>query len=394
MLKQRDLNFKPGEEYAYSNTNYMLMVNVIEKVTGKKFRDWMKKIVFEPLGMTNTYVEDDYRRVVPNRATSYYAYEGGVFRRVPEYWGYYGSANVHSTTKDLLKWLTNFYKPQLGWNNAFQTLLTRDTLNDGRENKYAFGVLVEDINGFTRIAHDGSTGGFKTFIGVYPEEELSIVILANHSSRPWDTAIEIADILLEKRKSTNKMIDLSSIEKVELSSEKMKKFEGSYWDDVSNRIRVMSVENDTLKELQNDDLHFYPIDSNKFVILEDTETSTCEFIIEVGGTKKMIRTYNNGRVIISKSFDPSATVKVDLSAYVGTYYSPELETIYSISLEDKQLVAHHARHGKLEMRMPKKDILLTQWPLRKVEMSRNKNGIVNGFFATNGRVRNLWFEKQ
>ena len=56
MLKQRDLNFTPGQEYAYSNTNYMLMVNVIEKITGEKFIDWMKRKVFQPLGMKNTYI--------------------------------------------------------------------------------------------------------------------------------------------------------------------------------------------------------------------------------------------------------------------------------------------------------------------------------------------------
>ncbi|MEM1338196.1 MAG: serine hydrolase [Bacteroidota bacterium] len=394
MLKQRDLNFRPGQEYSYSNTNYMLMVNVIEKITGEKFADWMKKSVFRPLGMTNTYVEDDYRRVVPNRATSYFAYSDGVFRRVPEYWGYYGSANVHSTTKDLLKWLSNFYRPQSGWKTAFQKLLTRDRLNDGRENKYAFGVMVEDINGFTRIAHDGSTGGFKTFIGVYPEEELNIVILANRSSRPWDTALEIADIVLEERKSTHTIPDLSSMETVELPGEKMKKFEGSYWDDSNGRVRVISVKNDTLRELQNPNAHFYPIGHNTFVILEGTKASTCEFIIAADGTKKMIRTYDDGKMVTSESFDPNTLLPVDLSAYTGTYYSPELETIYSIRLEDEQLVAHHARHGALEMRLIKNDIFLTQWPLRKVEISRDKNGMVTGFFTSNGRVWNLWFEKQ
>lgn len=394
MLKQRDLNFKPGEEYSYSNTNYMLMVNVIEKITGEKFTDWMKKIVFEPLGMKNTYIEDDYRRIVPNRATSYYAYRGGVFRRVPEYWGYYGSANVHSTTEDLLKWLANFYKPQSGWETAFKKILTRDRLNDGRQNNSAFGVFVEDINGYDRIAHDGSTGGFKTFIGVYPEEELSIVILANRSARPWDKAIEIANILLEQRKSEKKIVEPSSIETIKLNNKQLEKFEGSYWDDANNRVRVISISNNTLKELQNDDLQFYPVDNNKFVITEGTETSTCKFIIKDDGSKEMIRTQNDGKIFVSKSFDPKTVLKEDLSAYTGTYYSPELETIYSIRLEDGKLMAYHARHGDLEIRMPKKDILLTQWPLRKMEISRDENGIINGFYATNGRVWNLWFKKQ
>ncbi|MCK5401707.1 MAG: serine hydrolase, partial [Flavobacteriaceae bacterium] len=50
MLKQKDLNFKPGDEYLYCNTGFMLMVNIIEKVTGEEFSSWMNKSVFEPLG--------------------------------------------------------------------------------------------------------------------------------------------------------------------------------------------------------------------------------------------------------------------------------------------------------------------------------------------------------
>ena len=106
MLKQKDLNFIPGDEYLYCNTGYMLMVNIIENVTKEKFPQWMKINVFNPLGMKDTYAEDRYDRIVPNNATSYYNTGDGFFRAV-EYWGYVGSGNVHSTTSDLLIWLQN-----------------------------------------------------------------------------------------------------------------------------------------------------------------------------------------------------------------------------------------------------------------------------------------------
>jgi len=90
MENQKDLNFIPGDEYLYCNTGYMLMVNIIEKVTQEKFPKWMVASIFAPLGMTDTYVEDNYNRVVPNNATSYYRGEGNVFARGVEYWGYIG----------------------------------------------------------------------------------------------------------------------------------------------------------------------------------------------------------------------------------------------------------------------------------------------------------------
>ena len=107
LLQQKDLNFKPGDEYLYCNTGYMLMATIIENVTGARFTDWMRSNLFVPLGMTDTYVEDKYNRVVPNNATSY-DLEQGQFIREVEYWGYVGSGNMHSTTQDLLTVASRF----------------------------------------------------------------------------------------------------------------------------------------------------------------------------------------------------------------------------------------------------------------------------------------------
>ena len=98
MKNQKDLNFKPGEEHLYCNTGYMLMADIIEKITEEKFAIWMHDNVFEPLNMIHTYVEDDYSRVVPFNATSYYGSANRGFSRAVEYWGYVGSGNIHSTT--------------------------------------------------------------------------------------------------------------------------------------------------------------------------------------------------------------------------------------------------------------------------------------------------------
>ncbi|MAF09161.1 hypothetical protein CMK11_01820 [Candidatus Poribacteria bacterium] len=68
---QRELNFPPGSEYLYCNTGYTLLAQVVERVTGETFYDWTRERLFAPLGMTNTYFQDDHERIVPNRAYSY-----------------------------------------------------------------------------------------------------------------------------------------------------------------------------------------------------------------------------------------------------------------------------------------------------------------------------------
>ena len=66
MLRQKDMNFKPGDEFMYCNTGYILLAKIIENITGESFPEWMKKSVFESLGLHRTFVEDNYQHIVPN----------------------------------------------------------------------------------------------------------------------------------------------------------------------------------------------------------------------------------------------------------------------------------------------------------------------------------------
>ncbi|MCB9284335.1 MAG: beta-lactamase family protein [Lewinellaceae bacterium] len=199
MRRQKDLNFKPGDQYLYCNTGYMLMADIIEKVTGESFADWMKRSVFLPLGMFDTYVEDNPFRVVPNNATSYYGSNEGPFDRATEFWGYVGSGNVHASTGDVLKWLSNFYEPAFGWEAAFARMQTRGVLNNGDTLTYAFGINVGSYKGERLIQHGGAVGGYRAFAMVFPDKKLSIVLLTNFSSsNPWEQGYEVADLVLGK----------------------------------------------------------------------------------------------------------------------------------------------------------------------------------------------------
>ncbi len=82
LRQQRDLNFEPGTEYLYCNTGYMLMADIIEAVSATPFVRYMKEDIFELLGLYQTYVEDQYNRVVPQNATSYELRDGEFVRAV------------------------------------------------------------------------------------------------------------------------------------------------------------------------------------------------------------------------------------------------------------------------------------------------------------------------
>lgn len=398
IFKQNNLNFKPGEEFLYCNTGYMLLVNIIEKVTGEKFKYWLKENIFDKLGMHHTYVEDQYDRVVPNNATSY----GGnsEFKRKVEYWNYIGSGNMHSTTSDLLKWLQNFSSPQENWKSAFAKLLTMDPLNNGSANIFGFGVRIENHLGKKIVQHGGSIGGFRSIIRAYPEDKLNIVVLTNFTgSNIMSKTNRIAEIIypIEENKRSQRKILLTKQPKkfIKVSNKILTKFGGVYWNTKEKYGRKIYVKNDTLRYLRSDTSEslLVPIKKNSFKMLNVGVDVTVEFELN-GGLKQMI-------VLVEEElpsvFDlhktKEKTISEELSEYIGKYYSPEIETAYTISREGTEIYIHHIRHGEIKLKRLFQDILEGDWPINMVEIKRDYKGKVEGINITNGRVRNLWFKK-
>ncbi len=388
ILNQNALNFKPGSQFLYCNTGYMLMVNIIENVTGEKFKVWMKANVFDELNMPQTYVEDDYRRVVPNNATSYYGKSD--FNRAVEYWGYVGSGNMHSTTHDLLTWLSNFNDPHPGWESSFEKMQTIDPLNNGGENNYAFGVFVDKHLGKKRIQHGGAIGGFRAFVATYPDDDLNIAVLTNFSAgNPGSQSNKIAEIILGKNK-VNKSKEVSP-KSVTLSTKELQQFEGDYWNDIEKYSRSIYLKNDTLRYLrsENNESPIVPIKNKIFKMLNVNDDLTISFDgkqMNVSVDKQPPSIFN---LIIDKDVSDQ-----ELSEYAGQYYSTEVETTYTISIREDSIQMYHPRHGLIGLEVLFKDVLVGDWPVGTVQVKRDSNNKVSGISISNGRVRNAWFEKE
>ena len=308
--KQRELNFKPGEEYLYCNTGYILMAVLIEELTGASFRDFMKDRIFTPMGMANTYVEDQYNSVVPNYATSYSQNEDGSFDRSTEYWGYTGSGNIHSSIYDLMIWMSNYGDPQAGWEDAFERMQSTVPLNDGNMNNYALGVNIGRNLDQKSISHGGAIGGFRSFAINYPEKQTSIIVLTNFNrGNPGAKAREVAKLI----------IGYPEIRRQGQSQE----------------------------------------------IPEDPPRNTLQSL-----------------------------AKPSPAQFAGTYFSPELDATYQIYVSEGELKGYHGRHGEFDIEVKNEEELEGSiFPFPYIKVIRGKKNRITGLRVSNGRVRNMWFEK-
>src|SRR5690349_18751337 len=113
IVRQKQLNFKPGDEYLYSNSNYLLLARIAQRVSGKSLRAFAEENIFKPLGMSNTRFQDDKSEVIRNRATGYSPRTGGGFAIESTTSDAVGAGDLLTTIDDLILWDRNFDQSNL-----------------------------------------------------------------------------------------------------------------------------------------------------------------------------------------------------------------------------------------------------------------------------------------
>src|SRR4029079_158098 len=143
---QKALDFKPGAEYSYSNSGYNLAAIIVERVSKQKFSDFLTQRIFKPLGMTNSSIRDDYRRIVPGRAQAYSKDgQNAPWTLNMPFMNVYGNGGMLTTVGDWLKWNASLDSKTFGA-PFVEALETQGVLNDGRKISYALGLEVDSYH--------------------------------------------------------------------------------------------------------------------------------------------------------------------------------------------------------------------------------------------------------
>ena len=182
LKKQRTLNFTPGEKFAYCNSNYILLAEIIQQITGKKFSDYIDSALFKPLGMTNSKFIDGPTEIIRDRVDSYAGETS--FGNVSHNIYTQGDGGMFSSVNDMARWAINFYQPKAGDHTTIEKFTTPGILNNGQKLDYAMGIISDVHRGQKRLMHKGAMAGYKNFIAVYPELQIGIVILGNSDDGP------------------------------------------------------------------------------------------------------------------------------------------------------------------------------------------------------------------
>jgi CubicO group peptidase (beta-lactamase class C family) len=182
----RPLDFEPRSRYSYSNTGFLILGRVIEKVSGEPFGAFIQKRIFAPLKMTRTVYEPATTPSATDMAQGYTSFAlADLIRAEPEARGWTGSAGaIWSTPTDLMTWDLSLLDHTILTPSSYSVLTTAQRLTDGRSSGYGCGESVNDRGMALVLSHGGATSGFVAQNTVIPATRSAVVLLTNSDLSP------------------------------------------------------------------------------------------------------------------------------------------------------------------------------------------------------------------
>jgi CubicO group peptidase (beta-lactamase class C family) len=205
LSRQERLRFTPGEKFEYSDSAYVVLAQIIERLTGERYAEFLKETIFDPLGMHDTLVVDERKQKVPRLALGY-ANRNDRWQDItytPEN-SIYGEDGIYSTVNDLYKWDQALYSDRLVSRSTLEMAFTPGRANDGKEiltdvfthpSSYGFGWFISSLHGEKVVEHSGGWSGYATHILRVPGRRVTAIVLTNSSNDDVpDIAWEMAEI--------------------------------------------------------------------------------------------------------------------------------------------------------------------------------------------------------
>ena len=307
IARQRELNFAPGEQWLYSNSGFFLASMIVKRVSGKTLARFATERIFAPLGMTHTRFNDDHMSIIPNRATGYAPRDSGGWATAMSNFEQTGDGGVQTSIEDMQRWDENFYSGTVGGAETLAAMQKVVVLNDGKQQTYALGLMVDRYRGLRTVSHGGSWAGYRAELLGFPDQHLSVACLCNLArTNPSLLARRVAEIYLGEQMTA--------------------------------------------------------ADAN----------------VTAAGRRPS--------PALTSSWAPAAN---ELTRYAGRYDSPELETMYMLSVDNGKLMLRRRRSEPIALTPTTTDTFTAEGITYR--FVRDK-GRVTGFVVDAGRTRNLRFD--
>lgn len=394
LKKQEGLNFSPGSSFSYSNSNYNLLVKIIEEITDTTFNGWMNDNIFIPLGMNNTFFIADSYQIVNNEANSY-VHSGQSYLQFSDRLNAPGSSSLRSSIADMSKWLINFNTKRIGESSAFERMTQKGKLNDNKTIVYAYGLYISEINNKKVYYHDGAWGGFRTATAFFPNDSIGIVILSNDGLFQPEKAInDISEIVFGKTVKSESITDTEMSSDLKINDQFFSLCEGKYEqvDDKGFFLSFFKENGEYFVDVNNKKLKLYAKSDSVFYIKE----AKAEFVFHFKNDEVNSHTLkqNGNSYLALKISEKKKGKDIDFDNLTGFYYSKELDVRYEVKYENQELKIQTPFYPEAIILEHSNDLIFAGnlGLVQSITFLKEDEKTI-GFIINNTRAKNLLFQK-
>ena len=404
LSRQKSLPFKPGTKFRYGSSDYFLLGQIVQRVTGKSLAMFAQENLFDPLGMKHTRFTQDPTQVVKHRAVGHYRNADGAWRQWSSNMTAVGGWGLKTCVHDLVLWERNFLKCRLPRGEYLDRFISDGTLLDNRNVLDA--TPTGSYRGLKRIQFTGGMPGFHAAMVRFPKHRFTVICLSNNGEIiPWNVAKRIADLHLAdkfpepepKKPST----DDSPHRFIELPEKDLRSKVGAYrmkgvgpiwtitfrdgvlyWTDQLKRTYPLKPVSATTFRPRGS-----PIDDNEFVFHRIAADAPFSLTLQ----------WTDGKLKFERVVLVTPT-KEELSGYAGEYFSDELAVTYRFAIRDAGLWLRvgNRRWERLDpmLRDEFTPHVARPFDLRIFTFLRDETNKVGGVNVALARVKGVRFERR
>jgi CubicO group peptidase (beta-lactamase class C family) len=334
-VRDKSLEFTPGARMSYSNSNYVLLGLLVERLSGKSYAEYLRASIFEPLGMNDSGY-DVSAVILPQRASGYTA---GARANAPytDMTVPHGAGGLYSTTEDLLRWTQGLFGGRLLEAESLEKMITP------HQSDYAFGVIVNAAGGRRSVSHGGGIEGFNTLLAYYPESKVTIAVLGNvNGQAPTQLATQLGALAHGETVRTS-----AERTEIELPRAKLERLVGNYAILPTAMMRITVVGDQLQSQLGNQPV--VPLFAeSETVFFPRVVEAELTFELDASGTATALTLRQNGREVRGPRVAERTEIVLPpavLERYTGTYQlQPGFDLV--ITLENGQLISQATGQAK------------------------------------------------
>jgi len=344
-FRQTAVSAPAGAQYMYANVNFVLLEELIGRVTGMPAEAFRRAALYEPLGLTATGARPHDGVVVPDLAEPYVPDGMGGWSRATNLLGI-AADTLTTSLGDLTRWVLALRSGAVGGADIGTAMAERSRLRDGTPVYYGLGLAVRRYRGLTVLCHTGSQPGYKAHIAYVPERDLGLSILSNREdTRPAPLAAAIMDRVIGH--DSPKAHPARRLGEPGITAAQITAIEGSYVDLETGEWVALGLEDGVLHgETLGDPFFLYPEGRGVFRDGEDYRaTVPVELRIECDHDDVTCRLSLGGQTMTLLKRDPPGHTPEALAAFVGTYENSEIASRHRIRLEGHELIIDYGLGG-------------------------------------------------